>query len=299
MSVSMCRLCPRECSVSREEKRGFCREGTSARIARADLHMWEEPCISGTGGSGAVFFSGCTLGCVFCQNHEISHKGKGAEISDDELCDIFLRLEDKGAENINLVNPTHFTDNITRALDKARHRLKIPVVWNSGGYESTETIRRLSGYVDVFLPDFKFASSELSLRYAGVRDYCERALAAILQMKENVGYPVFDSRGMMVRGFLIRHLVLPSGMRDSMRILELVADSFDRDRVHVSIMCQFFPAHRASEFPELSRKLTTLEYQRVLEHAESLGLVHGYRQLRESASGGFVPEFYSSLSEIL
>ncbi len=297
--MNICRLCPRECSVDRRVKKGFCHESDTVRIARADLHMWEEPCISGDSGSGAVFFSGCTLGCVFCQNHKISHESVGSEISDEKLADVFLMLEQKGAHNINLVNPTHFTDNILSALDKVRHRLGIPVVWNSGGYERAETIKRLLGYVDIFLPDFKFASSELSMRYSGVRDYCDIALRAILQMKENVGYPVFSSDGLMKSGFLIRHLVLPSGMHDSMRVLDIISQNFDTERVHLSLMCQFFPAYKAATFPELSRKLTTLEYQRVLEYSEKLGLVHGYRQMKDSAKDSFVPEFYSNLSDIL
>lgn len=290
-----CFLCPRQCGGNREQKNGFCRSGNLSAIARADLHVWEEPCISGTNGSGTVFFSGCVLRCVFCQNHVISHESFGTEVSDDVLGKIFLDLQKRGAHNINLVNPSHFTDNIINAIESVKDKLKIPVVWNSGGYEKAETIKRLSGLVDVFLPDFKYVSSEISMKYSGASNYFEYAFSAISQMFEQAGYPRFDKDGMMTKGVLVRHLVLPSLVSESKKVIDVLSSNFDTQKLYLSIMCQYFPAHRANEFPEISRRLTTLEYQKVLSYAEEKGITHGFCQQRSSAKEEYVPQFYDNI----
>lgn len=296
MSGSICRLCPRNCGADRSKKNGFCKSGELSAVARADLHMWEEPCISGTRGSGTVFFSGCALRCVFCQNHTISHSPFGSEISDETLSRIFLDLQSRGAHNINLVNPTHFTNNILRAIDMVRDKLTVPVVWNTGGYEKAETIRLLSGYVDIFLPDLKYVSPDISAKYSFARDYFEYAGEALAEMFSVSGYPEFDEEGMMTSGVLVRHLILPSNIAESMKVIDHLADNFDTKKLYVSLMCQYFPTHKAFEYPEISRRLTTLEYQKVLKHADGRGITHGFYQQRSSAKEEYVPEFYEKLN---
>ena len=292
---SACKLCPRNCGADRYKKSGFCKSGTLAAVARADIHMWEEPCISGNMGSGTVFFSGCSLRCVFCQNHEISHSPKGEIISNEKLGDIFLRLQDKGAHNINLVNPTHYVPNIINALDIVKNKLTIPVVYNSSGYEKAETIAALEGYVDVFLPDLKYFSSDLSKKYSYAPDYFECASKAISKMIDVAGYPVFDENGMIKSGVIVRHLVLPSNVTDSKNILRFLAENFDTSRLYVSLMCQYFPTHKAYEYKEISRRLTSLEYGKVLSYAKELGIVNGFCQARSSAKEEYVPEFFDKL----
>lgn len=289
--MSGCTLCPRKCMTDREGSVGFCGVDSRIKIARADVHMWEEPCISGKRGSGTVFFSGCSLGCVFCQNYEISSGKGGRYVTEDELCDIVLSLQEKGVHNINFVTPTHYTDSVLRVLDRIKHKLTVPVVWNTGGYERAETVERLSGYVDIFLPDMKYASSEVSQRYSSAPDYFENASRALLKMFELAGYPTFGEDGMMKSGVLVRHLVLPSNIKESFAVLDFLAKSFDKERLYVSIMRQYFPCHRADEFPEISRKLTSLEYQRVTEYARALGITHGFLQDKDCADAKYVPPF--------
>lgn len=295
----LCEICPRRCHADRSKKAGFCRSGKLVSVAGAKLHMWEEPCISGKQGSGAVFFSGCSLGCVFCQNHEISsgsdRKINGEEISDKKLAEIFIKLQDMGAENINLVNPTHYTKNILNALDMSKHRLSIPVVWNTGGYEKPETVRLLKGYVDIFLPDFKYATPTLSEKYSGARDYPEYAMSAISEMFLIAGYPEFSESGMMQSGVLVRHLVLPSHVSESKLVIDRLVSVFDTERLWLSLMSQYFPAYRAKEYPEISRRLTTLEYQRITEYAAERGIIHGFCQERASATDKYVPLFSDKL----
>lgn len=286
-----CTMCPRECRRDRNREKGLCGADGSIRIARIGLHEWEEPCISYGKGSGTVFFSGCSLGCVFCQNHEISSGLKGRDISSDELPELFLKVRDMGAVNLNLVNPTHYSLDIARALYKVKDRLGIPVVYNTGAYDKVETLRAFSGLVDVYLPDLKYYSSELSYKYSGAKNYFEVAFSAIEEMFRQTGYPVFDSEGHMKRGVLIRHLVLPSMYRDSVTVLEKLAEKYDVSKLYVSIMRQYFPTHRAVEFPEISRKLTTLEYRKVLDCAERLGIVNGFTQEKSSAKEEYVPNF--------
>lgn len=292
--MSVCSLCPRECGVDRTAARGYCGMGEDAVVANASIHRWEEPCLASLGGAGAVFFSGCSLRCVFCQNHEISHGGVGEPVSDAQLAALFLKLRDCGAQNIDLVSPTHFRKPILRALDRVRDRLKIPVVWNSSGYEKADEIRQLSGYVDVFLPDFKYVSSELSLRLSGAADYFARASEAVEEMFRLVGYPVFSADGAMTRGVLVRHLALPSHGEDSRQVIDYLASHYDRNRLWLSLLRQYFPTHLAKDknaYPDISRKLTGLEYDRLTEYARARGIVHGYAQTRASAAAEYVPTF--------
>lgn len=286
-----CNVCPRGCGADRKKTCGFCGANDKVRIARVGLHEWEEPCISYGKGSGTVFFSGCSLRCVFCQNYEISSLGKGRDVDPDELADIFLSVRNMGAVNLNLVNPTHYSDAVIKALKKVRDSLGIPVVYNTGGYDSVETLRRFEGLVDIYLPDIKYFSAEYSAKYSGAKDYFEVASRAVSEMCRQVSYPVFDGEGHMKSGVLVRHLVLPSLWRDSCRILDYLADSFDVTRLYLSLMRQYFPAHRAKEFPEIARKLTTLEYDKVVSYAIKLGITCGFTQEKSSAKEEYVPDF--------
>lgn len=267
--------------------------------AKAYLHKWEEPCISYKNGAGTVFFSGCSLRCVYCQNHVISNEGSGISISSDNLGDIFLSLQDKGADNIELVTPTHFVPQIITALDRVRHRLHIPVIYNSGGYEKVSTIDMLNGYIDVYLPDIKYFSPEISMRYSSAADYFEYASEAVSAMINQVGKPVYNSDGGLVKGTIIRHLVLPSHRHDSIKIMEWIAENLPLDHILVSIMNQYTPFDFISDnFPELKRRLTKMEYNSVVKHASELG-INGFTQERSSASAEYVPDFdFSGLMTI-
>ena len=258
--------------------------GTLPRVARAALHRWEEPCISGTRGSGTVFFSGCPLGCVYCQNYALSHGGEGREVSVERLSGIFRQLEEQGAHNINLVNPTHFAPAIARAL--RLRRPSVPVVYNSGGYERVETLRSLEGLIDVYLPDLKYLSPELSRRYSKAENYPEAAKAAIAEMLRQTGPARFDADGMLLRGTLVRHLILPSNTKNSAEVLRYLAEQ----NVLVSLMAQYVPCGKAGEYPEINRRITKREYEKVQELLFSLGL-DGYVQERSSATKDFIPSF--------
>ena len=284
----ICTLCPRRCAAERtpEAGHGLCGVGTLPRVARAGLHMWEEPCISGTRGSGAVFFSGCGLRCVFCQNEAISHGGVGEAVSVRRLSEIFAELEAQGAHNINLVTAAQFAPQVVQALEIYKPR--IPIVYNSSGYESIETLRMLEGYVDVYLPDFKYIDPQMAGLLSGAPDYPEVAMAAIGEMVRQSGPAVYDEEGMMLRGTQIRHLVLPGLTGDAMRILTRIAESFPG--VPVSLMGQYVPFGKALHMPGLDRRLRRKEYARVLAHMEALGLP-GYRQALDAASEAFVPDF--------
>lgn len=284
-------LCPRGCGVDRNKSVGVCGVGNDIRIARVGLHAWEEPCISYGKGSGTVFFSGCSLKCVFCQNREISRGLKGKDISTDTLADEFLRLQQMGAVNINLVTPTHYAQHIVKALDKVKHKLEIPVCYNSSGYERVETLTMLDGYVDIFMPDIKYYSCEHSKKYSGASDYFEIASKAIKQMHKMAGYAKLDSEGHMMKGVLVRHLVLPSLYKDSIAILEYLAGEYDTSKLAISIMRQYFPTELCKGFPEINRRITTLEYNKVVNKAKELGFVNGFIQQRESAVKDYVPEF--------
>ena len=284
----ICTLCPRNCGVERttESGAGVCRMGTQPKIARAALHMWEEPCISGTRGSGAVFFSGCGLRCVFCQNEAISQQGEGKIVTPARLAEIFRELEAQGAHNINLVTAAHFVPAVLEALNL--YRPNIPIVYNSSGYESIETLRMLSGVVDIYLPDYKYIDPNMAAMLSGARDYPDVAFAAIAEMIRQTGAPVYDENGMMQRGTLIRHLVLPGLTGDSMKILTRIRDEFPE--IPVSLMGQYTPCGRALSMPGMDRKIKKKEYARVLAHMEAIGL-DGYRQELGSADGAFIPSF--------
>jgi len=286
-----CKLCPRKCGADRINNFGFCGAGNKVIVARASLHKWEEPCISYKNGAGTVFFSGCNLHCCFCQNAQISNRLFGKEISDRELGEIFLRLQDMGADNIDLVTPTHFIDNIINALDMVKHRLDIPVVYNSGGYELTETIDRLNGYVDIYLPDIKYYSSEISAKYSRAPDYFVVASQAVLSMIKQADPLKYNDDGGLTRGTIIRHLVLPSHRHDSIKIMDWIAENTSKNDILVSIMNQYTPFEFISdEYPELKRRVTKMEYNSVADHAAMLGL-NGFTQQKSSASEEYVPDF--------
>ncbi len=288
---TLCNLCPRGCNIDRRNKLGYCQSRDMIRVARVGLHEWEEPCLSYGNGSGTIFFSGCNLRCVYCQNNEISFHLHGIEISVDTLCDEMLRLQQMGASNINFVTPTHYADKIVMALDRVKGKLQIPTVYNCGGYESVSTLKMLEGYIDVYLPDLKYFSSEISQRYSGCSDYFEVAKTAISEMARQTGKPAFDDDGHMMHGTLVRHLVLPSLYKDSIRAFSELVKTVSPKQIAVSIMCQYFPTHRAGEYPEINRKTTTLEYMKVVEFVKTLGFETGFMQDKSSAKKEYVPKF--------
>lgn len=284
-------LCPRKCGVDRSVVTGFCGAGNEVIIARASLHKWEEPCISYKNGAGTVFFSGCNLHCCFCQNNKISNELFGKIISDEKLADIFLSLQDMGADNIDLVTPTHFINNIINALDKVKHKLSIPVVYNCGGYELVDTIKKLNGYIDIYLPDIKYFSPDISAKYSNAPDYFEAASDAVLAMMSQVGKLCFNDEGGLMKGTVIRHMVLPSHRHDSIDIMDWIAENTSSNDVLVSIMNQYTPFDFISdEYPELKRRITKMEYNSVVDHAAELG-INGFSQQKSSASEEYVPDF--------
>ncbi len=284
--MAVCTLCPRQCGVDRSQRTGFCGMGELPRVARAALHFWEEPCISGTRGSGTIFFSGCTLRCAFCQNYEISHLGQGKEISVRRLADIFKMLEDQGAHNINLVTATPFAYAVLDALDL--YRPPIPIVWNTGGYETLETLKLLEEAVDIYLPDLKHVSSRLSKLCAGAPDYFEAASAALKEMCRQTGPAVYDENGIIKKGVIVRHLILPGCTMDSRKALDFIAENLPQG-TPVSLMRQYTPSSYCA-IPGLDRRITDAEYSRVLEHFRALGLT-GYTQEKESADSAYTPPF--------
>lgn len=290
-----CMLCPRQCGIDRDSGRGYCGESERVRVARASLHMWEEPCISGKTGSGAVFFTGCPLKCVFCQNQEIASGNRGRELTISQLAELFLVLQHKGAANINLVTPTHFTPQITAALRMSRSDgLCIPVVYNTSGYEQVETLQMLEGLVDVYLPDLKYYSSELSARYSNAPDYFARASLAIEEMVRQVGSPSFDDtlygEKMMQRGVIVRHMVMPGHIRDSREIIRYLYNTY-QDNVYMSIMNQYTPLVDMAAYPEISRRVTRREYEKVIDYAIGLGVENAFMQEGNTAKESFIPDF--------
>ena len=284
-----CTACPRECGADRDQQRGYCGQTNALRIARAALHLWEEPCISGERGSGTVFFSGCNLGCVFCQNYRVSHRGQGIEIGADELIGKMLDLQQQGAHNINLVTPTHYAEQLVPVLARIKPMLHIPIAYNTGGYEKTQTLELLAPYVDIWMPDFKFGSAQIAKDYAGAPDYPEVAARAIAKMYEMAGKVQFDADGMMQRGVLVRHLVLPGCRKDSMAVLDRLAEILPVPDVRLSLMSQYTPEFAAdAPFANLHRRVTSFEYESVMAHAEKLGFI-GYMQQRESATASIRP----------
>ena len=283
----ICNACPRKCGVDRSKKHGFCGAGESFVVARAAKHFWEEPPISGTNGSGAVFFSGCNLRCVFCQNFEVSRAKCGKEITDERLTEIFDSLISEGAHNLNLVTATQYSERLSGIL-RAYHS-PVPVVYNCGGYESLETLRRLEGLVDIYLPDLKFFDPERSLRYCGAADYFETASAAILEMRRQQPEDIFED-GLMKKGLIIRHLVLPKNVNQSRRIFEWIKENLGA-KTYISLMAQYTPCGKLESFPELQRKITRREYEKAICFLEDLGFENVFLQELDSAAEQFIPAF--------
>lgn len=291
-TTAACLLCPRQCGVDRGAGEiGVCGMPDSFWVSRCAPHLWEEPPISGRNGSGTVFFTGCNLRCVFCQNRSISREGVGRAITDGELTDSILRLQEQGVHNVNLVTPTHYTERLARLLESIKPRLHIPVVWNSGGYESAETLRRLEGLVDIYLPDFKYLSPELSAAYSAAPDYADRATEAVIEMYRQVG-AYQEREGLAVRGLIVRHLVLPGCRADSIAVLRHLAAVLPVSDIRVSIMRQYTPDFAMEDCPHksLRRRVTDFEYSSVLDEADRLGL-EGFRQGKDAASRVFTPDF--------
>lgn len=289
-----CNQCPRNCNKERREhdssSYGYCQVPVKPKVARAALHFWEEPCISGEEGSGTVFFSGCNLRCVYCQNAEIAAGAFGKEISIERLSEIFLELQSKGANNINLVTPSHYYDPIKEALLLIRNKLHIPVIANTSSYDSVEVLQEMEGLIDIYLADYKYRSRELALKYSHAQDYPEVAAKALKEMFRQVGEPEFDERGIMKKGMIIRHLILPGCMEDSKAVLKYLYDTFG-DSVFISIMNQYTPLSHVEGYPELNRKLTEEEYEDVVDYAVELGIENGFVQEGETAKESFIPSF--------
>lgn len=291
MEMTECRLCPRQCGVDRSKRTGYCGVSYRVKLARAALHFWEEPCISGERGSGTVFFSGCALKCVFCQNYQLSAGHFGKEVSIQRLAEIFLELQQQGAHNINLVTGGHYVPQIVQALELVRKDLKIPVVYNSSGYETVETLRQLKGYVDIYLPDLKYYSPERSARYSNARDYFAVASQAVQEMFSQVGPVQFDEQGMLQKGVVVRHMVMPNGVEDTMDILTWIAEHLPLDDILVSVMSQYTPFYKSADYPEINRRLTQEEYDRVLDWMECMGIEQGFVQELSSAKEEYTPDF--------
>lgn len=292
--MSGCVLCPRRCGVDRENgETGICRETNRVRVARAALHMWEEPCISGEEGSGTVFFTGCNLRCVYCQNYSLSRSKTGKGIPVERLAEIFLELQEKKANNINLVTPTHFIPQITEALDIARRRgMSLPVVYNSSGYERTESLRRLEGYVDVYLPDFKYWNPQTAKRYSMAEDYPQAVKCAVEEMARQTGEAVFDERGIMKKGVIVRHLLLPGRLEEAKQVVRYLYETYG-DTIYVSLMNQYTPLDTLNreKYPELGRKVTEEEYEELVDYAIELGVENGFVQEGGTAEESFIPPF--------
>lgn len=288
-----CNQCPRHCLVDRQAgKIGYCGETDAVRIGRAALHPWEEPVISGKNGSGTVFFSGCNLRCIYCQNVSIANSQVGRAITIEELAEIFLQLQGDGAHNINLVTPSHYTAQIRIALELAKKKgLHIPIVYNTGGYDSVESLRTLEGLIDIYLPDMKYGDPELAWQYSHAKDYLEINRLAIAEMVRQAGLPqIEESTGLMKKGVIVRHLVLPGSVKNSKKVFEYLVNTYKND-IFVSVMNQYTPMEQVKEHPLLSRKVTKREYQKVIDYALELGLENGFLQEGETATASFIPEF--------
>ena len=290
--LEKCKICPHNCGVNRLNGNiGRCKSNGNIKLAMASIHNFEEPCISGENGSGTVFFSNCNMNCVFCQNYKISQQGLGREISIEELAEIFIDEQNKNAENINLVTPTMYVYHLIEAIKIAKNKgLKIPIVYNSNGYENVETIKKLDGYIDIYLPDLKYYDDDLAFKYSGVKNYFENATSAIKEMYNQVGSPVLDENGMMKKGLIIRHLVLPNNLQNSKDVLKWINDNIDK-KVFVSVMAQYFPTNKAKDFPEINRKLTKEEYEEIENYLYSLDLDNGYIQELGEHEEEYVPDF--------
>jgi len=294
--LDKCTICPHKCGINRNEGQiGRCKASEKIKIALYSTHNFEEPCISGENGSGTVFFSNCNLNCVYCQNYEISQQGKGKEITIEELAQIFLEQQSKNVENINLVTPTSYTFQIIEAIKIARENgLKIPIVYNTNGYETVETIRKLDGYVDIYLPDLKYAENEKAYKYSKIENYFEIATNAIKEMVRQAGKPEFDENGIMKKGVMIRHLVLPENMKNSKKVLKWINDNL-KDYVYISVMAQYFPTYKAKndeKYKELNRKLTENEWKQIEDYIDFLGFENGFVQELGEHEEEYVPKWW-------
>lgn len=289
-----CNKCPRKCNKERREgdtaSYGYCQVSVRPKVARAALHFWEEPCISGEEGSGTVFFSGCNLRCVYCQNREIAAGVRGKEISVERLSEIFLELQEKGANNINLVTPSHYYPQIKEALLQIKDKLHIPVISNTSSYETVEVLREMEGLIDIYLADYKYMSTELAEKYSHAKDYPQVAAAALSEMFRQVGEPQFDERGIMKKGIIVRHLLLPDCKEDSRAVLDYLHETYG-DSIFISIMNQYTPLSHVEKYPELNRNVTEEEYEEVVDYAIELGIENGFIQEGETAEESFIPAF--------
>ncbi|MBO7208573.1 MAG: radical SAM protein [Clostridia bacterium] len=285
-----CNICPRNCNINRDETVGFCGTANTVKVARASLHLWEEPCISGTNGSGTVFFSGCNLRCCYCQNEKISHHLFGKEITVKELADIFIKLQENKAHNINLVTPSHYLLQIAKALDLVKDKLQIPVVYNCGGYEKVSSLKYAKNYVDVYLTDIKYYDNSLAEKYSNAKDYFEIAISALDEMLTQKPKPVKDQNGLLKSGVIVRHMVLPGHKDDSINLLRFLKQRYGTGKFILSIMSQYTP-YKELPFKELNRKITSLEYNRVIDEALDLGFADSYMQDKKSAKKIYTPPF--------
>lgn len=286
-----CLLCPRKCGVDRNTETGFCRADNRVKIARAALHFWEEPCVSGKSGSGTVFFSHCTLKCVYCQNRKISTGGCGYYVTEDELAHIFIDLCEQGANNINLVTPTHYVRQIINALDIAKNNgFNLPVLYNCGGYENVETIKMLNGYIDIYMPDMKYFDDKYAIKYSSAPNYFETAAAALNEMYAQTGSVKLDENGIMKKGILVRHLMLPHLLFDTKKIMDYLREQYG-DKIYISLMNQYTPM-AADNIPELNQKLNPKHYEAMINYCIEQGMENVFIQEGETASESFIPEFY-------
>ncbi len=286
-----CTLCPRSCGVDRSVKKGYCKVTYKLLVTRAALHMWEEPCISGNNGSGTIFFGGCNLGCMYCQNEKIRDGKTGKEISYKRLSEIFFELKAKGANNINLVTPTHFIPHIIKALDIAKKQnLNLPIVYNTGGYEKTETLKILDGYIDVYLPDFKYYNEKSAKEYSNAPDYTEYAKSAIAEMYRQVGKPVFNNDGIMTKGVIVRHLLLPTHIEESKKIIKYLYNTYENN-IFISIMNQYTPMPQVENHRILNKRVTDGEYEELIDYALDIGIENGFIQEGEASLESFIPPF--------
>lgn len=288
--MSSCKLCPRECNIDRSNSLGFCEASNEIMLARASLHYWEEPCLSGDSGSGTIFFSHCNMKCIFCQNYDISTKNFGYKVSILRFADICLELQDKGALNINLVTPSHYIDKIREGLILAKKKgLKIPIVYNTGGYDSVDSLKMLDGLIDIYLPDLKYYDDEYAVKYSNSKNYFEYASQAIEEMYRQVGSPIFDEDGIMKKGVIVRHLMLPELEEDSKKIITYLYKKYG-DNIYMSIMNQYTPI-RKLEYDNLNRKITNSEYDRMIDFAYDLGIRNCFVQEDDTQSESFIPIF--------
>lgn len=290
--LQKCEICPFECKINRlKGEIGRCKCNDKIKIDLYSLHYFEEPCISGKNGSGTVFFSNCNLKCMYCQNYKISHEGKGYYISIQELADIFINLQENGANNINLVTPTMYAYQIIEAIKIARNNgLNLPIIYNSNGYESIDTIKALNGFIDIYLPDLKYYSDEMAIKYSKAPNYFNIATKAILEMINQVGNPVFDDNGIIQKGVIVRHLILPGHLQNSKHILKWIKENIDK-KSYVSVMAQYFPTYKAKEDKYINRKLTHKEYSEVEEYLYMLNIENGYIQDLGKHEEEYVPDF--------